>query len=159
MEAALYFCCLEALHNAAKHAGDRARITVTLRHDTSELVCEITDDGTGLTSTSTSTSTGAGLANMADRIAAVGGQLRIDSAPGRGTTIRATAPARRSTSPGTAGQPGSVTRPGRPKVVQAPLKTHWAAPCRLPVASEDSKAMADVRRSPAWFISKPGPRD
>ena len=54
---------------------------------------------------STSTSTGAGLANMADRIAAVGGQLRIDSAPGRGTTVRATAPARGSTGPGTAGQP------------------------------------------------------
>jgi signal transduction histidine kinase len=102
VEAALYFCCLEALQNTAKHAGDHARITVTLRHDTSELVCEIADDGTGFTSTST----GAGLANMADRIAAVGGQLRIDSAPGRGTTVRATAPARRSTGPGTAGQPG-----------------------------------------------------
>ena len=50
VEAALYFCCLEALHNAAKHAGDRARITVTLRHDTSGLVCEVTDDGAGFTS-------------------------------------------------------------------------------------------------------------
>ena len=56
VEAAIYFCCLEALQNAAKHAGDRARITVTLRHDTSELACEITDDGTGLTSTSTARS-------------------------------------------------------------------------------------------------------
>jgi signal transduction histidine kinase len=109
VEAAIYFCCLEALHNAAKHAGDRARITVTLRHHTSGLACEITDDGAGLTSTSTSTGTsaGAGLANMADRIAAVGGQLRIDSTPGRGTTVRATAPARRPTSPGTADQPGA----------------------------------------------------
>ena len=104
MEAAIYFCCLEALQNAAKHAGDRARITVILRHDTGGLACEVTDDGAGLTSTSTST--GAGLANMADRIAAVGGQLRIDSAPGRGTTVRATAPARMSTGPGTASQPG-----------------------------------------------------
>jgi hypothetical protein len=43
---------------------------------------------------------------MADRIAAVGGQLRIDSAPGRGTTVRATAPAPGSTGPGTTGQPG-----------------------------------------------------
>ena len=55
---------------------------------------------------STKTSTGAGLTNMADRIAAVGGQLRIESAPGRGTTVRASAPARISTGPGTAGQPG-----------------------------------------------------
>jgi signal transduction histidine kinase len=105
VEAAIYFCSLEALHNAAKHAGERARIAVTLRHDTSEVVCEVTHDGSGFTSTSTGTSAGAGLANMADRIAAVGGQLRIDSAPGRGTTVRASAPARRSTSPGTAGQP------------------------------------------------------
>ena len=104
VEAAIYFCCLEALHNAAKHAGDRARITVTLRHDTSGLACEVTDDGAGFTSTSTSA--GAGLANMADRIAAVGGQLRIDSAPGRGTTVRASVPSLGSTGPGTAGQPG-----------------------------------------------------
>ena len=48
----------------------------------------------------------AGLANMADRIAAVGGQLRIDSAPGRGTTVRASVPSLGSTGPGTAGQPG-----------------------------------------------------
>jgi len=107
VEAAIYFCCLEALHNAAKHAGDRARITVTLRHHTSGLVCEIADDGVGFTSTSTSTSTGAGLANMADRIAAVGGQLRIDSAPGRGTTVRASVPSLGSTGPGTAGHPGA----------------------------------------------------
>ena len=100
MEAAIYFCCLEALHNAVKHAGDRARVTVSLRHDTSGLACEVTDDGAGFTGTSTSA--GAGLANMADRIAAVGGQLRIDSAPGRGTTVRASAPA-----PGFTGQPGA----------------------------------------------------
>jgi signal transduction histidine kinase len=104
VEAAIYFCCLEALHNAAKHAGDRARVTVTLRHDTSGLACEIADDGAGFTSTSTTT--GAGLANMADRIAAVGGQLRIDSAPGRGTTVRASVPAHGSTSPGTPDHPG-----------------------------------------------------
>ena len=103
VEAAIYFCCLEALHNAAKHAGDRARITVTLRHDTSGLVCEVTDDGAGFTGTSA----GAGLANMADRIAAVGGQLHIDSAPGRGTTVRASVPSLGSTGPGTAGQPGA----------------------------------------------------
>lgn len=95
VEAALYFCCLEALHNAARHAGDHARITVTLRHDTSGLVCEVTDDGTGITSAGV----GAGLTNMADRIAAVGGQLRIDSAPGRGTTIRASVPSPASTDP------------------------------------------------------------
>ena len=50
--------------------------------------------------------TGAGLANMVDRIAAVGGQLRIDSAPGRGTTIRATVPTLRPHDPGTDDQPG-----------------------------------------------------
>jgi hypothetical protein len=43
---------------------------------------------------------------MADRIAAVGGQLRIDSAPGRGTTVRASAPTLRPNDPGTNDQPG-----------------------------------------------------
>jgi signal transduction histidine kinase len=99
VEAALYFCCLEALHNAARHAGDHARITVSLRHDTNGLACEVRDDGTGITATTP----GTGLANMADRIAAVGGQLRIDSAPGHGTTIRATVPCGESIVPGTAG--------------------------------------------------------
>jgi signal transduction histidine kinase len=103
IEAAIYFCCLEALHNAARHAGDHARLTVTLRHDVSGLVCEVTDDGPGITGTGT----GTGLANMADRIAAVGGQLRIDSAPGRGTTVRASVPARPGLSPGTAGHAGA----------------------------------------------------
>jgi signal transduction histidine kinase len=129
VEAAIYFCCLEALQNAAKHAGDHARITVTLRHDTSGLVCEITDDGTGITSTGT----GAGLANMADRIAAVGGQLRIHSAPGCGTTIRASAPARPVASPGTAGTTGSVTRPG-PREGGAGT-TENTLGCTLPPAS------------------------
>ncbi len=105
MEAAIYFSCLEALQNAAKHAGDDARITVTLRHAASELVCEVTDDGAGFTSTGTSA--GAGLANMADRIAAVGGQLRIGSAPGRGTTVRASVPSAGSTSPGAADHTGA----------------------------------------------------
>jgi signal transduction histidine kinase len=103
VEAALYFCCLEALHNAAKHAGEHARITITLRHDTSGLACQVTDDGAGITGTGT----GAGLANMADRIAAVGGQLRIDSAPGHGTTIRASIPSPGSTSPATVGHRGA----------------------------------------------------
>jgi signal transduction histidine kinase len=110
VEAAIYFCCLEALHNAAKHAGDHARITVSLRQDTSELVCEISDDGTGITGTET----GAGLTNMTDRIAAVGGQLRIDSYPGRGTTVRASVPASGSETPSgnpRAGQGGCRTRP------------------------------------------------
>ena len=97
VEAAIYLCCLEALQNAAKHAGDHARITVTLRHETTELVCEISDDGTGLTGTRAGA--GAGLTNMADRIAAVGGQLRIDSAPGRSTTVRAAAPTLRPHDP------------------------------------------------------------
>jgi len=104
IEAALYFCSLEALHNAVRHAGEHARITVTLCHDASGLACEIADDGTGITSNARP---GAGLANMADRIAAVGGQLRIDSAPGYGTTIRASIPSPGSVGPATADRPGA----------------------------------------------------
>ena len=81
--------------------------------------------------------------------------------PGTGTIsnqTRRTPESSRLCRPGNRRSAVSVTRPGRPKVVQAPLKTHGPASCCLPVANEDSKAMADVRRSPAWFINEPGPR-
>jgi tetratricopeptide (TPR) repeat protein len=85
VEAAVYFCCLEALQNAAKHAGPGARARIDLTIGDSALVFEIRDDGVGFV-----TSPGAsshGLQNMTDRVGAVGGTLRIESEPGRGTRI------------------------------------------------------------------------
>ena len=90
VEAAVYFCCLEALQNAAKHAGEHARATLTLRHRDGTLAFEIADNGHGFDAPTTDS--GVGLQNMTDRIGALGGALTIHSAPGHGTKITGTLP-------------------------------------------------------------------
>ena len=47
VEAAVYFCCLEALQNAGKHAGEGSNAIVTVREDEGALLFEVTDDGAG----------------------------------------------------------------------------------------------------------------
>jgi signal transduction histidine kinase len=84
VEAAVYFAYAEALQNAAKHAGGAASARIALRHDGSGLAFEVRDDGHGFGDDFTA---GAGLANMEDRVGAVGGHLRVTSAPGCGTTV------------------------------------------------------------------------
>jgi signal transduction histidine kinase len=83
-EAAAYFCILEAVRNAAKYAR-ASRATIAVSYRDSHLEFSITDDGDGF-DTAKATH-GTGLQGMADRLAAVGGSLRIDSAPGSGTTV------------------------------------------------------------------------
>jgi signal transduction histidine kinase len=83
-EAAVYFCILEALQNTAKYAR-ASRAAVALSCPGSHLEFTVTDDGTGF-DTAKATH-GTGLPGMADRLAAAGGTLRINSAPGSGTTI------------------------------------------------------------------------
>ena len=87
VEATVYFCTLEALTNVAKYAG-ATRATVRLSNGNGQLRFEVTDDGRGFDTTSTGY--GTGLQGMADRIAAVGGELEVRSAPGAGTTITGT---------------------------------------------------------------------
>jgi len=83
-EAAVYFCCLEALQNTAKYAhASTARICVQAKNAT--LCFTVSDDGTGYDTRHTPM--GSGLRNMADRLAALGGQLEVQSAPSQGTTI------------------------------------------------------------------------
>jgi signal transduction histidine kinase len=84
-EAAIYYCCLEALQNVAKHAGDDASASLQLWQDRSVVRFRVSDDGDGFVESSTAR--GAGLTNMADRIGAVGGTLAVRSQPGRGTTV------------------------------------------------------------------------
>ena len=83
-EAAVYFCILEALQNTAKYAR-ASQATVALSCPGSHLEFTVTDDGTGFDTATASH--GTGLQGMADRLAAAGGTLRINSAPGNGTTI------------------------------------------------------------------------
>ena len=90
LEAAVYFCCLEALQNATKHAGDGAAATVRLSQSDGHLRFEVADDGVGYDAGSIGPS--AGLQNMADRVGALGGELHIESQPGAGTTVRGSVP-------------------------------------------------------------------
>jgi signal transduction histidine kinase len=90
IETAAYFCCLEALQNAAKHACDATAVVVDLSDDDGSLRFEVRDDGAGfdpLTVTG-----GVGITSMRDRVAAVGGRVTIESRLGHGTRVRATIP-------------------------------------------------------------------
>jgi signal transduction histidine kinase len=84
-ETAIYYCCLEALQNVAKHAGDDAVATLRLWRDPKAVRFSVVDDGVGFFSRPEAR--GAGLTNMADRIGAVGGTLAVRSSPGEGTRI------------------------------------------------------------------------
>ncbi|HEV8277628.1 MAG TPA: histidine kinase [Streptosporangiaceae bacterium] len=88
-EAAVYFCCLEALQNTAKYAqATQARICLQAQNRT--LRFTVSDNGTGYDTRHTPM--GSGQRNMADRLAALGGRLEVRSAPRRGTTITAHLP-------------------------------------------------------------------
>ena len=89
LESAVYFCCNEALQNAAKHAGPGATSSVTLRSDDGRLAFEVTDDGRGFADDAD----GRGLENMRDRIRAAGGDLTISSRAGVGTSVSGWVPA------------------------------------------------------------------
>ncbi|MGA7989752.1 MAG: sensor histidine kinase [Candidatus Dormiibacterota bacterium] len=89
IEAAIYFCVLEALQNVQKYAhATHVTIRVAEREDT--LTFDVIDDGQGFDAASVPQ--GMGLTNMEDRLDALGGALRVSSAPGRGTTISGSLP-------------------------------------------------------------------
>jgi signal transduction histidine kinase len=88
VESAVYYCCLEALQNAAKYAGDGTRVSVSFAED-DRLRFEVRDDGRGF---GTEQVPGAGLTNMRDRVTAVGGDLSVASEPGRGVVVAGSVP-------------------------------------------------------------------
>jgi signal transduction histidine kinase len=89
VEAAAYFCCLEAVQNAAKHSG-AAMIRVDLIDQSGSLQCVVEDDGAGFDVRTTTA--GTGLTNMRDRVEAAGGTLGVESTPGRGSRVVALLP-------------------------------------------------------------------
>jgi signal transduction histidine kinase len=91
VETAVYFCCLECLQNAAKHAGRDVSVTVHLSQFKGHLGFSVEDDGVGFDPATVQR--GAGLDNLEGRMAALGGTLRIDSRPGRGTRVTGHLPA------------------------------------------------------------------
>ncbi len=91
LEAAVYFCCLEALHNAGKHAGEGAEAMITLHEDEDTLLVDVADNGAGF-DPALGAGLGHGFVNMADRVGAIGGTFSVDSSPGKGTRISARIP-------------------------------------------------------------------
>jgi signal transduction histidine kinase len=91
VEAAVYFCVLEALQNVQKYAGATSVIVrVSDVHD--DLQFEVRDDGRGFDQTSVVR--GAGLTNMDDRLDALGGKLTVTSEVGRFTLVSGSIPGR-----------------------------------------------------------------
>jgi len=87
VELTAYFVVSEALTNVAKHASaTQASVTMTKRNG--RLAVEISDDGVG----GADTDLGTGLRGLNDRLAAIEGQLEVDSKSRRGTTVRASIP-------------------------------------------------------------------
>jgi signal transduction histidine kinase len=92
VEAAAYFCCLEALQNAGKYAGRDAHVEVVVTAVPDHLIFEVHDNGSGFEVAASLN--GHGFTNMADRLGAIGGQLFVESSAGNGALIRGTLPAR-----------------------------------------------------------------
>jgi signal transduction histidine kinase len=91
IEAAVYFCCLEALQNVVKHAGAK-EATIELSAGDSALTFSVADDGAGFDHRAIPA--GSGLQNMADRVEALDGSLLVTSTPGAGATVAGTVPVR-----------------------------------------------------------------
>ncbi|HEY0416924.1 MAG TPA: PAS domain S-box protein [Gaiellaceae bacterium] len=87
IETAFYYSAAEGLTNAAKYA-QAANVSVTVALDASTATLTVTDDGVG----ADDTGSGTGLQGLRDRIAAIGGTLRIESRPAAGTSLIASAP-------------------------------------------------------------------
>jgi signal transduction histidine kinase len=124
VEAAVYFCVLEAMQNAGKHAGDGAEVRVTVRLEDDDLCFDVVDDGAGFDAARQTVLEGHGFVNMRDRLGAIGGTLDVLSSPGAGTQIRGRIP-----------HPTPIGEPATPP----------AAPDSPPPVATPSSAPAQVR--------------
>jgi signal transduction histidine kinase len=91
VEGAVYFCCLEALQNVAKHAK-ALKVRIRLEVTGGELYFSVDDDGVGFDLSRVRN--GSGLQNIADRLAALGGHLTVIPGPGGGTSVQGRVPVR-----------------------------------------------------------------
>jgi signal transduction histidine kinase len=87
VEATAYFVICEALTNIAKYANASAA-TITVERADGRLIVQVSDDGIG----GADPTQGSGLRGLADRVAALEGQLHVDSPAGQGTRVRAELP-------------------------------------------------------------------
>ena len=89
VEAATYFCCVEALQNVAKHASATS-VSVVVQRVGRELGLSVSDNGVGLPATAADAS--GGLTGLGARLAAVGGRVHVSAGPRGGTVVRAALP-------------------------------------------------------------------
>jgi signal transduction histidine kinase len=89
IESAVYFCCLEALQNAAKHAPG-ASVEIRIWEESGGLLFSVTDDGPGFDASVARH--GHGYVNMADRLGAIGGTVRWESQSGNGSRVAGSVP-------------------------------------------------------------------
>ena len=90
VETTIYYCCVESLQNAAKHAGPDAAVSIHLARSDGWVRFSIEDDGAGFDPAAVVP--GAGLSNMSRRLAAVGGRLEVQAHAGAGTRVRGVVP-------------------------------------------------------------------
>jgi signal transduction histidine kinase len=88
-EAAIYFSCLEALQNVAKYAS-ASRAVIAFSDADGRLRFTVTDDGVGFDRAASTF--GTGLQGIADRLAALGGEVEVTSSPGEGTSVAGSLP-------------------------------------------------------------------
>jgi signal transduction histidine kinase len=91
MEAAVYFCCLEALQNAVKHA-QATTMVINVEESGGELRFTAVDNGRGIDAARARS--GSGIQNMMDRMAALNGSLDLGAAPNGGTSVSGRLPVR-----------------------------------------------------------------
>jgi signal transduction histidine kinase len=87
VEEELFWIALEAFNNVVKHAHAQ-QVAVRLAFDDQRICMEISDDGRGFDLAEARHSGGMGLQGMEERVQRIGGQLKIVTAPGEGTTLR-----------------------------------------------------------------------
>jgi two-component system sensor histidine kinase UhpB len=92
VEGVVYRVAQEALTNVLRHAA-ASSVSVVVRHSGGSLELLVEDDGKGF-DRHVPSRRGLGLAHMAERAAAVGGELTVESPPGAGTAVRLTLPCR-----------------------------------------------------------------
>ena len=156
VEAAIYFCSVEAVQNAIKHAGRNVRVGVTVGRGRDRVHFAISDDGVGIDQSAPGD--GDGLIGMRDRVGAVGGELEIISSPGRGTTVRGTIPAARHPARGRArrgvgvrirvvvGEDNYLAREGICRVLEAEQDIEIVAACGDLATLRDAVGDAAARR-------------
>lgn len=92
IESTVYFCILEALRNTVRHAG-ATQAAIDIAQSNGSLVFRVSDDGHGFDPDGVA---GTGLTAISDRLDALAGTLRIESANGHGTILVGSLPVARS---------------------------------------------------------------